>query len=320
MLFVPFKRQGKYNPSLARFCILLALLVLSCTMSHLQMLVSDEGWKVAPVGGAAMSRAFGAESYPCYLIQVVYPYLKYAVRFGIPYFLKKFFETSEYITKIFKWLYEKIGDLPGPLQQSIRRELEMPVRGFAQKSGNCFHYETVLKTRCKPDGTPLKYDFNENWCRENKKKVDENCAYTVKQTLQKTMDILQSEDNTEDSTSLSLAIFAVLGILYSYYCINSGPTPAPTPAAPTPAAPAPAPAPTPAPAPAFPALANIDRGGGIQGGGNISDQEKQNVTSNKRFPKQSLRDIAKRNPPIPGPISTWNKEKLRLAIRKWYNF
>ncbi|MBN22380.1 MAG: hypothetical protein CL678_13945 [Bdellovibrionaceae bacterium] len=50
VLFVPFKRKGKYNPSLARFCILLALLVLSCTMSHLQMMVSDDGWKVALIG------------------------------------------------------------------------------------------------------------------------------------------------------------------------------------------------------------------------------------------------------------------------------
>lgn len=315
VLFVPFKRQGKYNPSLARFCILIALLVLSCTMSHLKMLVSDDGWKVAPVGGAAMSRALsqvglGPEGIPCHLIQVVYPTLKYAVRIGIPYFLTKFSEISEYITKILKWVYEKIDNLPKPMQQSIQRNLEMPGRELAQKSENCYHYETVFEKSCNPDGTPF-YEIDTNYCQETKKEKDENCAYTVKQTLQNTMDILQSEDNTVDATSLSLAIFAVLGILYSYYCINSGSTPVP---APGPAQNAPVPAPAPTADDNFPTVTR---------GGSTTDLTPfvKNSVKNGLYDKRGLLAILQQDNPNPGVnLRGLRTDALVELIRKWYDF
>ena len=319
MLFVPFKRKGKYNPSLARFCILLALLVLSCTMSHLQMLVSDDGWKVAPVGGAAMSRALsqvglGPEGIPCHLIQVVYPSLKYAVRIGIPYFLTKFSEISEYITKILKWVYEKIDNLPKPMQQSIQRNLEMPGRELAQKSENCYHYETVFEKSCNPDGTP-RYPLDADYCQKTKNERDENCPYTVKQTIQKTMDILQSEDNTEDSTSLSLAIFAVLGILYSYYCINSGPTPVP--------APGPAQNTTAQNAPAQNAPTADDNFPFVTRGGHTTDlaPDVKNSVKSGIYNKNGLIAILQQDNPIPDvDLKGLNAKPLVELIRKWHNF
>lgn len=315
MLFVPFKRKGKYNPSLARFCILLALLVLSCTMSHLKMLVSDDGWKVAPVGGAAMSRALsqvglGPEGIPCDTIR--YLYKKIAILEGL-YELQAFFrEKMSFVLQVIKWIKASYNLLPSMLKQQVDRNFEVMGRKLNQNQRYCHTDGIKFKNACETDGTPSFHntETQKKWCKETQKRLKESCFPSSFSDVIGNVDTVENEDGILTSASV-YGIIAIVTTLYATFCVYSGPAQNP------PAQNAPV------PAPAQNAPTADDNFPTVTRGGSTTDLTPfvKNSVKNGLYDKRGLLAILQQDNPNPGVnLRGLKTDALVELIRKWYDF
>jgi len=323
VLFVPFKRKGKYNPSLARFCILLALLIVSCTMSHLQMLVSDEGWKVAPVGGAAMSRALsqvglGPEGIPCDTIR--YLYKKIAILETL-YELQAFFRKKmSFVLQVIKWIKASYNLLPSMLKQQVDRNFEVMGRKLNQNQRYCHTDGIKFKNACETDGTPSFHntETQKKWCKETQKRLKESCFPSSFSDVIGNVDTVENEDGILTSASV-YGIIAIVTTLYATFCVYSGPAQNP-PAQNTTAQNTTAQnAPVPAPAQGNELFPTVQ-----EGGANTNlDAASQALIKKNRYTISGLRKLAQKQPRIPindDTLKALEKKTLVKLIRKWYKF